>query len=89
MTEPDRCPVCGSIDIVAGHCQHCGSDTNIHNYNQEDKRMSCKIPKKPRPAFSPAGGCVIRINAEPYQNILDVCETTGLTHLEIVEPGEA
>ena len=27
--------------------------------------------------------------AEPYQNILDVCETTGLTHLEIVEPGEA
>lgn len=36
MTEPDRCPVCGSIDIVAGHCQHCGSDTNIHNY-EEDK----------------------------------------------------
>lgn len=65
--------------------------------------MSCKIPKKPRPAISPAGGCVIRINAEPYQNILDVCEATGrsikdvsarlieygLTHLEIVEPSKA
>ena len=51
--------------------------------------MSCKIPKKPRPAIPPAGGCVIRIDAEPYQNILDVYETTGLTHLEIVEPGEA
>ena len=33
---PDRCPVCGSIDVIAGHCQHCGSDTNIHNY-EEDK----------------------------------------------------
>lgn len=23
----DYCPVCSSIDIVAGYCQHCGSES--------------------------------------------------------------
>lgn len=29
----DYCPVCGSIDIIAGHCQHCGSPAQ-----KEDKK---------------------------------------------------
>nr|DAL80903.1 MAG TPA: zinc-ribbon containing domain protein [Caudoviricetes sp.] len=24
--NPDYCPVCNSIDIVAGYCKHCGSE---------------------------------------------------------------
>ncbi len=24
---PDYCPVCSSIDISAGYCQHCGSES--------------------------------------------------------------
>lgn len=23
----DYCPVCGSIDIIAGYCKHCGSES--------------------------------------------------------------
>lgn len=23
---PEHCPICGSIDIIAGRCQHCGSE---------------------------------------------------------------
>lgn len=22
---PEHCPICGSLDVIAGHCQHCGS----------------------------------------------------------------
>lgn len=29
------CPVCGSIDIVAGHCQHCGSPAEKEENREE------------------------------------------------------
>jgi len=35
MIEPDRCHSAGSIDIIAGRCQHCGSDADTHNYGEE------------------------------------------------------
>lgn len=36
--EPPHCPICGSIDIVAGRCQHCGSPAEIEIEIQEEKR---------------------------------------------------
>jgi hypothetical protein len=34
--EPPHCPICGSIDIVAGRCQHCGSPAEIEIEIQEE-----------------------------------------------------
>ncbi len=29
------CPVCGSIDIIAGRCQHCGSPAEQEENHEE------------------------------------------------------
>lgn len=37
VREPPYCPICGSIDIVAGRCLHCGSEA------QERRNSSCRV----------------------------------------------
>lgn len=39
--------------------------------------MSCKIPKKKHPKRGPDNRCIIRVEPEQYQAILDICEETG------------
>ena len=33
--QMDYCPVCGSIDIIAGRCQHCGSPAEQEENHEE------------------------------------------------------
>lgn len=59
----------------------------------------CQIPKKHRLRTQGANSCIIRVGAEQYQAILDLCDDTGrsitdvsnrliefaLEHVEIVD----
>lgn len=61
--------------------------------------MPCKIPKQHRRPAQITGTCIIRVNAEQYQSILDISDETGrsirdvstrlieyaLEHVEITE----
>lgn len=36
-----------------------------------------QIPKKHRPRQLPTSSCLIRVGAEQYQAVLDICDATG------------
>lgn len=39
--------------------------------------MPCKIPKQRRQPVQVTGTCIIRVNAEQYQSILDISDETS------------